>query len=134
MTGLRKYLLAAAFCAGMAAPALAEVPDKASARLAERLEGRVAGEPVDCIQLNRIQNSTIYDRTALVYEVGSTLYVNRPEAGAESLRRHDIMIIRNTLGQLCDIDVIDMRDSSGFYSGSVFLGKFTPYERASEEG
>ena len=99
-------------------------------RLEKRLEGRVAGEPVDCIYMPMVRGSTIYDRTAIVYEVGSTLYVNRPEAGARDLDDNDVMVTNLHSSQLCSIDVVRMHDqSSRFYSGSVFLGKFVPYRK-----
>ena len=72
---------------GQAAPRL--TPE---ARLAKAIEGRVAGEPVDCINLRSIRSSRIIDETAILYEVGSTLYVNRPRAGQESLDRWDTTV------------------------------------------
>jgi hypothetical protein len=54
------------------------------AQLAKALDGRVAGEPVNCLSLRSIRSSRIIDRTAIVYQVGNTLYVNRPRAGADS--------------------------------------------------
>lgn len=99
-------------------------------RLEKRLEGRVAGEPVDCIYMPTVRDSTVYDKTAIVYEVGSTLYVNRPEAGRDALDDNDVMVLDLHSSQLCSIDVVRMHDqSSHFYSGSVFLGKFVPYRK-----
>lgn len=130
-TAITRMLGAAALAAMLAAPATAAPRKDPETRLAERLEGRVAGEPVDCIDLHRVRASTIYDRTAIVFESGSTIYVNRPEAGNNSLRRYDIMVTRPTMNRLCSIDTVEMRDTSGFYSGSVFLGDFVPYRKAS---
>ncbi|RVQ67194.1 hypothetical protein EKN06_08160 [Croceicoccus ponticola] len=125
-------MIAAAALVGLvAAPAMAAAKKDPEVRLAERLEGRVAGEPVRCIDTSRIRSSTIYDRTAIVFEAGSTLYVNRPDNGARALRRSDIMVTRPTINRLCNIDTVEMRDQSGFYSGSVFLGDFVPYKKAS---
>ena len=55
------------------------------------LEGRVAGEPQDCIYLPRIRSSQIIDGTAIVYDAGSTIYVNRPRNGADTLDDDDII-------------------------------------------
>lgn len=107
---------------------------KGEKRLAKALEGRVAGEPVKCLDLNRITSSTIYDRTAIVYKVGSTLYVNRPKNGLNSLRSNDIMVTRTNINQICDIDTIQMRDQTGFMTGVVFLDTFVPYEKVEKEG
>ena len=111
-----------------------EEMSKGEQRLAKALEGRVAGEPENCIQLNRITSSTIYDDTAIVYRVGSTLYVNRPEGGADFLDSRDIMVNRTTIGQLCSIDTVQMMDQTGFMSGIVFLGEFVPYTKPENAG
>ena len=103
----------------------------AEARLAHALEGRVAGEPVNCIPLTQSRQSTVYDRTAIVYEVGSTLYVNRPRSGAESLTRWDTQIVRPFGSQLCRTDTIRMVEpNNGMLTDIVFLGDFVPYRRA----
>lgn len=123
-------LLAAAALAGLlAAPAMAAAQKDPESRLAEKLEGRVAGEPVNCIDLNRVRSSTIYDRTAIVFEAGSTIYVNRPENGAQGLRRNDILVTKPTLNRLCSVDAVQTMDSSGFWNGAVFLGDFVPYKK-----
>ena len=105
----------------------------AEAKLAEKLEGRVAGEPVRCIPNYRNQRTTIYDETAIVWEVGSKLYVNRPESGLEALDDNDIMVTDTVLNQLCSVDTIRMVDQTGFMRGVVFLGDFVPYERVEDE-
>ncbi|HEX2793901.1 MAG TPA: hypothetical protein VHN58_05670 [Croceicoccus sp.] len=126
-----RFLAAATALVGVAAaPSVAMAKKDPETRLAERLEGRVAGEPVRCITNNTIRSSRIYDRTAIVFEVGNTLYVNRPDNGASALRSNDVMVTKPTTNQLCNIDTVQMRDSSGFYTGSVFLGDFVPYKKA----
>lgn len=104
-------------------------------RLEKRLEGRVAGEPVDCIFLPMVRNTTIYDHTAIVYESGDTLYVNRPDSGLSSLDDDDVMVTQPTNSQLCSVDVVKLHDrSSHFFSGSVGLGKFVPYRKVKKSG
>lgn len=101
------------------------------ARLARALEGRVAGEPVDCIQLRNIRSSQIIDDTAILYDAGGTIYVNRPRAGRESLDRWDTLVTRTHSSQLCSIDVVHLYDfGSRMQTGTVFLGEFVPYRRA----
>ncbi len=128
-----KIIAAAAMAGMLATPAMAAKKDPET-RLAEKLEGRVAGEPVRCIDMSRVSSSTIYDKTAIVFDAGSTLYVNRPDSGENSLRRNDIMVTKTFSHQLCSIDTVEMRDSSGFWSGVVFLGEFVPYKKVKEEG
>ncbi|HEV2600559.1 hypothetical protein [Sphingopyxis sp.] len=124
------------------AAALAAVPAASSAReklapedqLAKLLEGRVAGEPQNCLPLTSLGSSQVIDKTAIVYRAGSTLWVNRPDGGAQSLDDDDILVLKTTGSQLCSIDTIELRDrSSHMYSGFVSLGKFVPYRRAKAE-
>ena len=97
------------------------------ARLARVLEGRVAGEPVDCIQLSRVNSTQIIDKTAIVYDAGSTLYVNRPRAGLESLDRWDTLVTKSFSSQLCKVDVVRLFESgSRMETGTLFLGDFVP--------
>ena len=99
-------------------------------RLAREIEGRVAGEPVRCLNLRNIRSSRIIDRTAIIYDAGSTLYVNRPRAGGESLDQWDVLVTRPFGSQLCSIDVVHLYDTaSHFQTGFVFLGDFVPYRK-----
>ncbi len=100
------------------------------AKLARALDGRVAGEPVNCISLGRVRSSRIIDDTAILYEAGSTIYVNRPRAGRESLDRWDTLVTKLFTSQLCSTDVIHLYDTSArMQTGLVFLGEFVPYKR-----
>jgi hypothetical protein len=115
----------------LATPAFADNP-RGEAELDRALAGRVAGEPVNCISLHGATSSQVIDGTAIVYRVGSTLYVNRPRSGAESLDRDDTMINR-LFGdsRLCNTDAVRTVDlHSGFMTGVVLLGDFVPYRRA----
>jgi hypothetical protein len=117
-----------------AAPAQARVGAERAGevKLAQALEGRVAGEPVNCINLRNIRSTRIIDRTAIIYEAaGGTLYVNRPDAGQESLSNWDVLVTRTHSPQLCSIDVVDLYDGGvRMPRGVVFLGEFVPYEKA----
>ena len=100
------------------------------AKLAKMLDGRVAGEPRDCIFLPSIRGSRIIDKTALVYDAGRTLWVNRPRSGAESLDDDDILVTNLHGSSLCSIDIVSLHDRYGhFYSGFVGLGEFVPYRK-----
>ena len=107
-------------------------PQDPEAALANALRDRVAGEPVHCIDLHRIHSSRIIDRTAILYDAGSVIYVNRPDNGAESLTQWDTMVTRTPSTQLCNVDTVTMIDrGSHSFSGVVFLGDFVPYRRVS---
>ena len=126
-----RKLLALIAPLAFAATAQAATPLDGEERLARALEGRVAGAPVDCISLRNVNATTVIDDTAIIYRVGSTLYVNRPRAGADSLNRFDTMVSHVTTGLLCSIDVVRMTDlrAGGMLTGLVFLGEFVPYRR-----
>ncbi len=101
------------------------------ARLARALDGRVAGEPVNCINLRNVRSSQIIDRTAIIYDTGGTIYVNRPRAGRESLDRWDTLVTRTHSSRLCSIDVVQLFDpGSRMQTGLAFLGDFVPYKKA----
>jgi len=112
-------------------PAISAEKPKGEAALQKVLEGRVAGKPVDCIQLNTIRSSRIIDRTAIVYEApGGVLYVNRPRSGQQSLTDWNVQVTRTQSSQLCSIDTVRMVDrTSQMFAGSVFLGEFVPYTK-----
>jgi len=123
-------IAAALIAAGLAGPAVARHQDPADV-LADALKGRVAGKPVDCIDLPRTGGSQIIDGTAIVYNVGSTLYVNRPN-GADSLRSDDVLVTKTFGSQLCRMDSVRLFDSaSRMQRGFVSLNEFVPYKRAS---
>jgi hypothetical protein len=99
-------------------------------QLAKLLDGRVAGEPVNCISMPNVQSSRVIDKTAIVYGSGSTLYVQRPRSGAETLDSDDILVTQLTTSQLCSIDTVQLRDRNGyFWRGFVGLDKFVPYTK-----
>ena len=103
--------------------------EKNEAKLAQRLEGRVAGEPVSCIPLIQSNRLEVIEGVALVYDSGDTLYVARPK-DPETLRRDDILVIDRFGSQLCDTDVVRTVDRNGGYmTGVVFLKKFVPYKK-----
>ena len=125
-------ILAAAAVLALSATADARPRVAPEEKLAKMLDGRVAGEPRDCIYLPSIRGSRIIDKTAIVYDAGRTLWVNRPRSGASSLNDDDILVtdLHGSGSQLCSIDIIRLHDrTSFFYSGFVGLGEFVPYRK-----
>lgn len=113
------------------APAAAAPKLTPEAKLAKAVEGRVAGEPVDCINLRNIRSSQIIDGTAIVYDAGHTVYVNRPRNGANSLDKWDTLVTKTHSSRLCRIDVVQLYDTSArMMTGLVFLDEFVPYRKA----
>lgn len=127
-------LLKAALTAALllATASTAAVPRLApEAEIAHALDGRVAGPSTNCILQRNIRSSRIVDRTAILYEMNDgTIYLNRPNGGAEFLDR-DVALITNTYSdQLCSIDIVRLYDTtSRFERGSLGLGAFVPYRK-----
>jgi hypothetical protein len=120
--GLGALLLSTA--AAQAAPRLH--PEQ---QLAKALQGRVAGKPVDCVNLQNIRSTQIIDRTAIIYDAGNTVYVNRPRY-AQSLDHWDTLVTNLHSSRLCSVDVVRLYDSSSrTWTGTVFLSDFVPYKR-----
>ena len=128
---MRRFVALTLSAIALAAGPLQAAPRlSGEAELARLTEGRVAGEPVDCVYLPRIRSSRIIDNTAIVYDAGSTIYVNRPRSGRESLDNWDTMVVKPFASRLCSIDVVQLYDAgAGFMSGIVFLGDFVPYRK-----
>ena len=101
------------------------------ARLTRALEGRVAGEPRDCLIQRDIRSSRIFDRTAILYETSDgKYYLNRPRSGRESLDTWDVLVTDTHTPWLCSIDIVRLYDTGlRAQTGSVFLGPFVPYTK-----
>ncbi len=128
---MRKIAIAVATAAALlSAPAVyAKQKMTGEEKLAKILEGREAGEPVDCISMHRTRNARIIDKTAIVYDAGRVIYVNRP-TNPRQLDDDDIMVTKLHTSQLCSVDVVRLRDRSSFFpSGFVGLEKFVPYRK-----
>ena len=93
---------------------------------------RVAGAPVNCINLATARGSQIIDRTAIVYDSGNTIYVNRPRH-PQALDSDDILVTRTWGSQLCKLDIVRLRDRTVFVDrGFVGLEQFVPYRRVAK--
>lgn len=116
----------------LAAPAQANTRvEKGEARLAEMLEGRVAGEPRSCITAYRSTDLEVIPYVGIVYDAGDTIYVARA-VHPHSLRPSDIPVFDRRGGSLCRMDVtrtID-RHHPHFFTGALFLEDFVPYTEA----
>ncbi len=103
---------------------------KGEKRLAEMLEGRVAGEPQRCIRIRLNNRLRVIDDTAYVYGSGRTIYVQRTR-NPDDIDRDDILVSRQfNASQLCRLDVVTTADRvAGFFTGAVFFEDFIPYTR-----
>jgi len=107
---------------------------KGEEKLAGLLEGRVAGEPQNCIRdFTRNSVRTIED-TAYVYGRGRTIYVQRTR-NPDHIDRDDILVVRRfSATQLCREDFVTTVDRyAGFLTGGVQFDQFIPYTRVDEK-
>ena len=127
-------LIAVSAAAMALSPASAKDRNSGEEKLAEMLEGRVPGDPENCIQTFGSGNLTVIDKTALVYKRGDTVWVNRTKH-PKSLDDDDYLVIRKygSASQLCRLDNITTRDrGSNFFSGVIFLEDFVPYRKVDD--
>lgn len=136
---IKRLTFAASALGLLAAPALHAEDEvemtKGEKRLAEMLEGRVAGEPQNCINTFGSRPLTVIDDTALVYRDGKTLWVNRTRT-PDQLDDRDYLVIKRfgSSSRLCRLDNVTTHDrGSNMFSGVIFLDEFVPY-RVAEEG
>ena len=107
---------------------------KGEERLARMLEGRVAGEPQNCIRQHPTARMTTIDGTAYVYGSGNTIYVQRT-SNPEDIDDNDALVARRFNGtQICRLDVMTTIDPVlGFFTGAVFFEDFIPYTRVDSD-
>ena len=101
-------------------------------QLAKLLEGREAGEPVDCLPYAASSDMKVIDKTAIVYGRGETIWVNRP-TNADSLDDGDILVRKSHTAQVCNLDIVQTMDqSSKMFTGTVGLTQFVPYRKVAD--
>ena len=130
MARFSRLIIGAALTAAAITPAFGGPRLSPEERLSKVIGDRVPGQPVSCINLRDVQSSEIIDGTAIVYRVGSRLYVNHPRSGARWLDDDSILATRTIGSQLCRIDTVKLIDRTArFQRGFVVLGDFVPYTK-----
>ncbi|WP_054531630.1 hypothetical protein [Erythrobacter sp. SG61-1L] len=100
------------------------------AQLQEMIAGRVAGEPTHCLTVTGKDNLKVIDRTAVVFEVGDTIYVGRP-LNPDHLRRDNTLTLSRQSGaSLCATDTIVAVNLDSRARTQVLLREFVPYTKA----
>ena len=114
---------------GTAATARETAAERGEAKLARILEGRVAGEPVQCISAIQSTRIQVIEHVGLVYDAGDTIYVART-TDPDALDRWEVPVIERFGGRLCSNDSIRTVDRTGGYvTGPLFIEDFVPYTR-----
>lgn len=85
---------------------------------------------VNCLQLNRIQNTDIIDNKRIVFQSGvNDYYLNTLPYACHGLKVNDSFIYETSINELCHVDTIQVLDQTGpgVSSGaSCGLGYFEP--------
>jgi hypothetical protein len=95
------------------------------------LAGRIAGPPVACIDLARVQGTTILDDKTILYrQSGKRVWRAVPIGSCEALRPPATIIVDVYGGQLCRNDRFRLL-SYGMTIPSSYcrFGNFTPYDK-----
>ncbi len=117
----------------LAAPAIADDrDDRGEKELADLIDGRVAGEPVRCLNRNERDRLTVITDTALVFRDGDTIYVNRTNA-PRFIDEFDVPVFRIFTSSLCRSDQVEFVSRFGGIGGVVVvMDEFIPYTKPSE--
>lgn len=116
-----------------APPRAPMVDQRAQARLAQLVEGKVAGVPQSCLPQYRMQDMIVIDDNTIAFRDGTNrVWITHPQGGCNLLGAGGYTLVtRRATGMgLCrgDIgEVVDLRSRSTV--GSCAMGDFVPYER-----
>jgi hypothetical protein len=125
-------LVAACLASCSTAPAEHVRSQKASDELAQALAGRVAGPPRRCISNFPNTEVRVIDDWTILYDEGSTIYVQNPQGGCNGLTSRNRTLVARQVGssQICQGDInetVDLR--TGISGGPCVFGPFVPYTR-----
>jgi hypothetical protein len=98
--------------------------------LADALEGRVAGEAVDCISTTTLSGPQIIDNDTVLYRSGSRVYRNEIVGQCPRLERFNTMVVEVYGSQLCRNDRFRVVEPGTSIPGPYCrFGKFVPYTK-----
>ena len=128
-------LVMAAILAGCAVPAprAPVVDQKAQARLAQLLAGKVAGQPQSCLPTYRSNDMVVIDDYTIAFRDGTNrVWINKPAGGCNLLSGGPYALLTRSVGGggLCRGDIAQVVDTlSGATVGGCVLSDFVPYVR-----
>jgi hypothetical protein len=124
--------------AGSAEPGAAALTPKQAEVLDKQLAGKVAGEPVNCLNSNSRNFNTIRvsDDIILYRASGNLVYRNTLRGSCPGLARdNDVMVIRSHGTGTCRGDFFHLVDrTSGIRGPTCVFGEFVPYRKAEGNG
>lgn len=132
-------LLAGCAPAGSVERAEAPLTVKQTALLDKQLGGKVAGEPVRCLNnagSSNYQTIRVSDDILLYRVSGKLVYRNKLANSCPGLARdNDIMVMRSYGTGTCKGDFFHLVDrSSGIQGPTCVLGEFVPYRKPEKDG
>jgi hypothetical protein len=107
---------------------------RAAKELADALEGRVAGKPQRCISNFPQVEVQVIDDWTILYDEGSTIYVQNPRGGCTGLGSGARTLVTRQVGtsQICDGDINETVDLVSRTGGApCVFGPFIPYTKPS---
>lgn len=126
-------ILSAMTMASCTAAPYSRAPGQGAQReLAEALQGRTAGAPVDCIRNLRTTQMQIIDDSTILFQEGSTVYLQRPVGGCNGIASGANTLVTKPFGvnQTCRGDINQLVNlSSGVRGGACVFSEFVPYTR-----
>ena len=85
------------------------------------------GEPVNCVQTNRIRDTRVHDDYTIDFEMTDrTIYRNTLPGRCSGLGFEERFAHRTTTGRLCNTDTITVLRSGGIDGPTCGLGMFVP--------
>jgi Family of unknown function (DUF6491) len=124
--------------AGSAEPSAAALTPKQMEVMDKQLAGKVAGEPVHCLNSNsrNYQTIRVSDDVLLYRASGNLVYRNQLRGSCPGLARdNDIMVVRSYGTGTCKGDFFHLVDrTSGIRGPTCVFGEFVPYRKADAAG
>lgn len=137
MTVSAKTLLLVASAAALiasctTAPAEQSQNPRAARELADALEGRVAGQPQNCISNYPDTQVQVIDDQTILYDEGSTIYLQKPRERCLGIGSGSRTLVARQVGtsQMCDGDINETVNLQTRIGGApCVFGPFVPYTR-----
>ncbi len=104
-------------------------PTREQVRAAAMLEGKVPGEPQQCIQLRDIRNTTVVDESTILYQVNTReLYRADFDVPCGGLDNSTTLVTDTNSTQLCTGDQVRVLENpTGRERAFCAISRFTPY-------
>lgn len=128
-------MLAGAAAIAGAAIAAGDARDPKDAKeLAEALEGRVAGSPVECMpNLHGTGRMEVIDDNTILFRNAGIVYLQHPRGGCPGIKNGQYTLVLRQVGahQVCRGDIHQLVDlDTGVQGGACTFGPFIPYRKA----